>query len=308
MRKTNRITLPVIFGPTGVGKTELLISLFKNIGEVISSDSVQVYRGLDIFSAKVSKEEREVLPHHLVDIRDIDESYSSGEFCFDAEKAIYDISSRGKIPILSGGTPYYLRQFLYGSALTPPSKKEIRDKVKKEVEEGGNKKAFEKLKRLDAESAKKIDMHDSYRLRRALEVIEDVGKPLSSFKTSFTLRDDFNIVLILLKRDGKEMKKRVKERVDKMFLSNIEGEIKSLIKNGASLDLPCINTIGYKEYFKFLLTGEYSRETLKEEIVKNTLSYIRKQNTFFSLFKEAAIFNPDDKSKIIDYLSRCGVF
>lgn len=296
--KKNKIALPVIIGPTSVGKTDLLLSLFKERGEVVSCDSVQIYKGLDILSAKPTIEERKILPHHLVDVLDIHSHYSSGEFCTDAEMAIKDIFLRGKIPVLSGGTPYYLKQFLYGKASTPPSNKECRSMVKKEIEEKGNLYLWNKLRDLDKEASDKINVNDTYRLSRAIEIIYTSGKNLSSFKVNNTLRDDYDITLILLKRDKEDYKERVIDRVNKMFSSGVEDEIKALIKNGATLEMECINTIGYKEYFTYILTGEGSKETLKENIVKSTLKYIKKQNTFFSLFKEAFVFNADDEDGI----------
>ena len=146
----------VLFGPTAVGKTGLTEELFSKGFEIINADSVQVYRYLDIASAKPEKELVEKIPHHCVDIRFPWEQYTSGDFCIDAERLIKEINSRGNIPLITGGTAYYFRQLVYGPSLTPPSSPITREKVQREIDEKGMDWAYETLEKIDSVSASRI--------------------------------------------------------------------------------------------------------------------------------------------------------
>ena len=219
----------VLFGPTAVGKTALTEELFSKGFEIINADSVQVYRFLDIASAKPEKELVEKIPHHLVDIRFPWEQYNSGDFCKDAERLIKEINERGNIPLITGGTAYYFKQLLYGPSSTPESNPKTREEIQRTIDDIGLDKAYEMLMSLDMEAAKKIDKNDRYRISRALEVIKDTGRPLSSFPVSDTLREDIDFVIIGLKREKKELEERIRKRVDIMFDSGAVREMKALL-------------------------------------------------------------------------------
>ena len=223
----------VLFGPTAVGKTGLTEELFSKGFEIINADSVQVYRYLDIASAKPEKELVEKIPHHCVDIRFPWEQYTSGDFCIDAERLIREINSRGNIPLITGGTAYYFRQLVYGPSLTPPSSPITREKVQREIDEKGMDWAYETLENIDSVSASRIGRSDRYRLSRAVEVYRDTGRPLSSFPVSDTLRSDIDFILIGLVRPKEELEERIRLRVDIMFRSGAEEEIEKLIALGS---------------------------------------------------------------------------
>ncbi|MGN1179339.1 MAG: tRNA (adenosine(37)-N6)-dimethylallyltransferase MiaA, partial [Candidatus Ornithospirochaeta sp.] len=226
-RKTSENRAVVLFGPTAVGKTALTEELFSKGFEIINADSVQVYRFLDIASAKPEKELVEKIPHHLVDIRFPWEQYNSGDFCKDAERLIKEINERGNIPLITGGTAYYFKQLLYGPSSTPESNPKTREEIQRTIDDIGLDKAYEMLMSLDMEAAKKIDKNDRYRISRALEVIKDTGRPLSSFPVSDTLREDIDFVIIGLKREKKELEERIRKRVDIMFDSGAVREMKA---------------------------------------------------------------------------------
>ena len=292
----------VLFGPTAVGKTALTEELFSKGFEIINADSVQVYRYLDIASAKPEKELVEKIPHHLVDIRFPWEQYNSGDFCKDAERLIKEINERGNIPLITGGTAYYFKQLLYGPSSTPESNPKTREEIQRTIDDIGLDKAYEMLMSLDMEAAKKIDKNDRYRISRALEVIKDTGRPLSSFPVSDTLREDIDFVIIGLKREKKELEDRIRKRVDIMFDSGAVREMKALLSMGADLSWPGMQGIGYREWFNALESGEVNISIIKDMIIRSSIKYAKRQMTFFSSFSDTAWFSPNDIEKIKRYL------
>ena len=292
----------VLFGPTAVGKTALTEELFSKGFEIINADSVQVYRFLDIASAKPEKELVEKIPHHLVDIRFPWEQYNSGDFCKDAERLIKEINERGNIPLITGGTAYYFKQLLYGPSSTPESNPKTREEIQRTIDDIGLDKAYEMLMSLDIEAAKKIDKNDRYRISRALEVIKDTGRPLSSFPVSDTLREDIDFVIIGLKREKKELEDRIRKRVDIMFDSGAVREMKALLSMGADPSWPGMQGIGYREWFNAMESGEVNISIIKDMIIRSSIKYAKRQMTFFSSFSDTAWFSPNDIEKIKGYL------
>ena len=301
-RKTSENRAVVLFGPTAVGKTALTEELFSKGFEIINADSVQVYRFLDIASAKPEKELVEKIPHHLVDIRFPWEQYNSGDFCKDAERLIKEINERGNIPLITGGTAYYFKQLLYGPSSTPESNPKTREEIQRTIDDIGLDKAYEMLMSLDMEAAKKIDKNDRYRISRALEVIKDTGRPLSSFPVSDTLREDIDFVIIGLKREKKELEDRIRKRVDIMFDSGAVREMKALLSMGADLSWPGMQGIGYREWFNAMESGEVNVSIIKDMIIRSSIKYAKRQMTFFSSFSDTLWFSPNDIEKIKGYL------
>ena len=301
-RKTSENRAVVLFGPTAVGKTALTEELFSKGFEIINADSVQVYRFLDIASAKPEKELMEKIPHHLVDIRFPWEQYNSGDFCKDAERLIKEINERGNIPLITGGTAYYFKQLLYGPSSTPEFNPKTREEIQRTIDGIGLDKAYEMLMSLDMEAAKKIDKNDRYRISRALEVIKDTGRPLSSFPVSDTLREDIDFVIIGLKREKKELEERIRKRVDIMFDSGAVREMKALLSMGADLSWPGMQGIGYREWFYAMESGEVNISIIKDMIIRSSIKYAKRQMTFFSSFSDTLWFSPNDIEKIKGYL------
>ena len=303
-RKTSENRAVVLFGPTAVGKTALTEELFSKGFEIINADSVQVYRYLDIASAKPEKELVEKIPHHLVDIRFPWEQYNSGDFCKDAERLIKEINERGNIPLITGGTAYYFKQLLYGPSSTPESNPKTREEIQSTIDDIGLDKAYEMLMSLDMEAAKKIDKNDRYRISRALEVIKDTGRPLSSFPVSDTLREDIDFVIIGLKREKKELEERIRKRVDIMFDSGAVREMKALLSMGADPSWPGMQGIGYREWFYAMESGEVNISIIKDMIIRSSIKYAKRQMTFFSSFSDTLWFSPNDIEKIKEYLEK----
>ncbi len=288
----------VLFGPTAVGKTDLTLSLFSKNCEIINADSVQVYKGLDISSAKPDKRTQELIPHHLVDIREPWEQFTSGDFCNEAERLIEEINERGRVPLLSGGTAYYFKQLCYGKSEAPASDPVIREKVKKLIEENGTSWARKELERVDPLSYARINENDIYRISRALEVYYQVKLPLSSFTLSSLPRTDIDFVYIGLYRPFEELKTRIKNRVDIMFDMGAREEISMLLSLGAKKEWPSMQAIGYKEWFEALESGEYSISLLKERIVNASIKYAKRQMTFFKSFEKVKWFEAEDTTSI----------
>ncbi len=297
----------LLFGPTASGKTALTKTLFSEGAEIINADSVQVYRYLDIGSAKPEDELRDLIPHHLIDIRNPWEQYTAGDFVRDAEAAIEEISSRGKLPVITGGTAYYFRQLAYGPSKAPPADPDVRAEVASDIERFGKDWAYEELERIDSISASRIKRNDIYRISRAIEVFRTSGKPLSSYSVSDTLRSDIDFVIIGLKRDKKELDERIELRVSQMFCEGLYDEIKKLMRMGADISWPGMQGIGYREFMDARISGEVSIDTIRKDIIRSTRQYAKRQMTFFSSFATCRFFHPDDIDSIRSYLSFNGI-
>ena len=297
----------VLFGPTAVGKTAMTEALFSRSAEIINADSVQVYRGLDIGSAKPDEKLRKLIPHHLLDIRNPWEQYTAGDFVRDTECLIPEIEKRGKIPLVTGGTGYYIKQLVYGPSEAPACNLAIRDSVQKEIEEKGGSWAFRYLGEIDPVSQSRISENDLYRISRAIEVYRTSGKPLSSFPVSSLPRDDYDFILICLVRDKKELDERIALRVDMMFEEGLYDEMRRLLEKGADESWPAMKAIGYREFFEAFLSGETTLSLLKDDIIRSTRQYAKRQMTFFRSFANCRFFHPDDIESIRDYLIVSGI-
>ena len=286
----NKKKFIVLFGPTAVGKTAMTLALFSNHYEIVNSDSVQVYKHLDIASAKPDKFTLSQIRHHLIDILEPTEQFTVGTYCNMAEPLLDEIEARGNVPLLTGGTAYYFRQFLYGVASTPEADPAVRERVKAEIEQKGRTWAYEYLKIIDPLSAERINANDIYRISRAIEVYMQSGKPLSSFKVNTEVRSSLDPLIIGLHLDKTVLDKRIEQRVDQMFSSGLMDEIDRLKKMGASPSWPAMQAIGYKEFFIPGLT----LSEIRDRIIVSTRQYAKRQMTFFRSFRNVNWFSPDD--------------
>ncbi len=297
--------LVVLFGPTAVGKTALTRSLFSSGFEIINSDSIQVYEYLDIGSAKPDASLLSLIPHHLISIRKPWQQYTVGDYCKDADRLCSEIADRGRVPLLTGGTAYYFRQFLFGPASTPEADPDVRKSVADLIQENGRIWAHEELMKVDPVSADRINVNDVYRVSRALEVYYQTGRPLSSFAVSKTVREDIDPVVIGLERDKSELDGRIAERVELMFSCGLEKEIEMLMQMGAESTWPAMQAIGYKEFFIPGLT----KDEIKEKIITSSRQYAKRQMTFFRSFGPlVSWFHPEDEEGIRNLLSERGIY
>lgn len=306
MTTENKVIL--LFGPTASGKTALTESVFSSGFEIVNADSIQVYRGLDIGSAKPSPALRAKLPHHLIDIRDPWQQYSVGDFVHDADKAVREIRARGNVPLISGGTAFYFRNYLYGLSKTPISNEEVRKSVRERYEAEGPALMHKFLSSVDPESAARINPNDSYRLTRAVEVYMQSGRPLSTFEKSFTVREGLDPLIIAIKREKEVLKARIALRVEMMFEEGLVDEIANLKRKGAQKEWPGMQGIGYREFFDCEECGCASFGTIKEKIKSNSVKYAKRQMTFFRSFSNAIWVDGDEEAEVKqlvdEYLSK----
>ncbi len=288
-----------LFGPTGVGKTALLTNLDPSRFAVVNADSIQVYRHLDIGSAKASVALQQTIEHYLIDLCDPWEAFTVADFIRAADRAVEQIVADKKVPILVGGTAFYYRHFLYGLSEAPPSDERIRATVARLIEEKGPKWAYEELKAVDPISGANIHPNDLYRIGRALEVWHTSGRPLSSFALPTEPRFGMEPLIIGLSRTKEELSARIEARVEEMFAEGLEEEISTLLALGADRSWPGMVGIGYQEFFNAFVTGEYTQSMVGEEIVQNSRAYAKRQMTFFKSFADAQWFDANDTQAIL---------
>lgn len=308
--KPNKIPVIIIFAPTATGKTALTVKLFgkgshsffKDRAEIISADSMAVYKYMNIGTAKPDKNLTDQIPHHLIDVVTPDIQFSVSDFVEKADIAAGGIFENGKIPVVAGGTGFYIRNFILGLPDTPESNPEIRNNLKSELEKSGIEFMYEKLKLVDPISAEKINQNDAYRILRALEVFYLTGKPRSSFELSEKLRDKYDFTTIILERDREDLYRRIDKRIDQMFSQGLSEEVESLKKMGYTKELPGMQAIGYREFFMDLK----SEEEIKEKIKHDSHKYAKKQYVFMKGIPNAkTFFIPEEveyTEEIIDYL------
>jgi len=293
--KNNPKTI-ILFGPTAVGKTRLIHDFFSRRSEVINADSMQVYRGMDIGTAKPPSSILEAVPHHLLDILTPDEQFDVGFFVRSADRLIPEIRERGNIPVLSGGTAYYLKHFIYGLPRAPKADQAARNALKRELETLGSAEMFNRLLRVDPVSASRIAPEDTYRVLRALEVFEVSGKPLSSYTCSTDPRPGLNLLTLGLYRDRQDLNRRIDERVEKMFEEGLAEEVKRLMAEGYGKDAPGMKGIGYREFHIMKEAGCMTLNDVKELIKRNSRRYAKRQMTFFRSLPGVRWVNPDDSA------------
>jgi len=284
----NKPQIIIILGPTATGKSSLAIDLAKKQnGEIISADSMQVYKGMDIGTAKLSKKEQESVPHHLIDVKNPDEAWTVADFIDQVNKLIKDILNRGKTPIIVGGTGLYLNSFLEGFSFPiAPANLTLR----KKLEKFESSVLWKKLNRVDPKASEKISEKDKKRIIRALEVYESTGKPISNLQKKNPIKDKYNIKLIGLNMDKEKLYKRIERRVDNMISKGLIDEVKSLMKKGYSKNLISMQALGYKEMIKHL-EGNMDLEQTIALIKQKTRNFARRQMTWFRRFDNVHWFN-----------------
>ena len=297
-----------MFAPTATGKTELLFNLFggNDKARVISADSMQVYRGMDIGTAKPTLAEQKILPHHLIDIKNPDEQFSVAEFVERADELCERFYAEGALPVICGGTGFYVRSFLLGLPATPEGNEELRAALRAELEARGKAEMWKELLEADPDSAAKIDPADSYRVLRALEIFRLTGKPRADFAQSPKLRQKYDFTTIILERDRDDLYKRIESRVDKMFEAGLEAEARGLMQK-YSADAPGMQAIGYREFFeKAPDGGPLSTDKIMEKIKRDSKKYAKKQCVFTRGIPGATTIKMDGETsaKIADFIAR----
>lgn len=294
------VSVVFILGPTASGKSNLAIAAAQKLGgEIINADSIQVYKSLDIGSAKPTKEELTLVKHHLIGHVDEGDSYTAGRF----RKDVLDvIEKRAKAGIkkfyVVGGSGFYIKALTKGLYQIPPVPTEIQEQVQKE----DPKELYEELKRVDPVAASTINANDSYRISRAIEVYRATGTPFSEFKNKFS-KDEFpyKYIKIGLRADKEILRARVIKRAEKMLKDGLIVEVKNLLDKGYE-NWDALASVGYKEVVMFL-KGLLPESQLEDEIVQNTMGLVKKQMTWFKKDEDMTWFDVSEEvEKIVQFI------
>lgn len=289
------MTTPLIIltGPTAVGKTDLSIQLAKAVdAEIVSADSMQIYKYMDIGSAKVTEEEMQGVKHYLVDEIEPDMPFSVSEYKRIAEEYIDEISSRGKNVIVTGGTGLYLNSLIYDMDFgKSDANQELREELNKELEENGPAYMYEKLVSLDKEAAERIHPNNTKRVIRAIEVAMS-GEKMNDFSKDLRYNKKYRPIIIVLNRDRQALYDRINLRVDIMLKNGLIEEVKGLLEKGYTKDMISMQGIGYKEIIKYF-DGEYTLDEAIEIIKRDSRRYAKRQLTWFRRYEDAKWFEID---------------
>ena len=297
-------------GPTACGKTDHAFKLVKNHPlEIISVDSVMVYKGLDIGSAKPTSEELKLCPHHLIDVCEPTENYSAGEFYQDVQQVIQSIIGKGKIPFLVGGTMMYFRVLERGISQLPSANPTVRKQIDSEAAANGWAKLHQELQRIDPTAAKRIDPSDKQRIQRALEVHRITGKPISSFHGEHKQPIDYqrlNLSLVPSKRDI--LYKRIENRFDAMLDQGLVSEVGHLLsKNSLTSSHNSMKSVGYKQICEFI-ENKCSLDEARAKAVVATRRLAKRQLTWLRSDTDSLVVDPLHRKSEVDIEGRVSQF
>ena len=307
----NKTKLPqilVLIGPTAIGKTALSLDLAQRFNcEIISVDSMQVYRYMDIGTAKASTAERDQVPHHLIDIVDPDEHYDAARFTKDATQLINEITARGKLPLLTGGTGLYLKSLLEGIFPEAPSDKEVRNTLKERLNRDGANVLHEELSLCDRISANKIHVNDTQRLLRALEVYHTTGIPWSLHLAKQNKNQPsglpVDVLQIGLTCDREKLYQRINMRCDMMIDGGLEVEVQNLLAKGFSSKLKSMGSIGYRHMLGYI-NNQFDKEEMVRLLARDTRRYAKRQYTWFNKIKEVNWVDVTQQKIVMDMVEQ----
>ena len=272
-----------VVGPTASGKTKMAVALARRFGgEVVSVDSMQIYRGMTIGTAAPTAEEMEGVPHHMIAVADPAEQWSAARFCQAADACIQDILSRGKLPVLAGGTGLYLDALIRGDDFAPGSQGgEVRLRLQRELREQGPEALLERLRTVDPETAGRLHLRDEKRILRALEIYEQTGEPMSLRDRRGRQRPDrYEAVYIGLSfRDREDLRRRIDRRVDDMVRQGLLQEVRDLLDSGLPRDATAPQAIGYKQFLA-VADGAATTDQAVEEVKLRSRQYAKRQLTW----------------------------
>ncbi len=290
---TEKSRVAALVGATAVGKTAVAIALAQKIGaEIVNADSLQIYRELDIGTAKPTKEERAAVPHHLIDVAHPSEPYDAARYCREGREVLADLQRRGVPPLVVGGTGLYLRALLAGLFAEGEPAAGVRERLRGELQDLGLPALYQRLLYLDPATANRLHPHDTYRIIRALEVMEATGKPLSEFINAHRFQDaPFRVLKLGLALPREELYQRIETRVEVMLGEGWLEEVKGLLERYPP-DLKPLQALGYRHLINYL-TGRWSWEEALTLLARDTRRYAKRQLTWFGSDKEIKWFAPD---------------
>lgn len=303
---TPKIALIVICGPTGIGKTLAAIELAEAFnGEIVGADSMQVYRHMDIGTAKPTPEEQRRVPHHLIDVADPDEPFDAARFSTLARKAASALAGQGKLPVVAGGTGLYIRAMLHGLFEAQPSDRELRETLNRQAEAEGTRALHQRLAAVDPQTAQRIHPNDRIRVLRALEIFTLTGVPLSEHHRGHAFSDSpYAVLKIGLTMDRPALYRRIEQRVEAMMALGLEEEVRRLLEMGYGPQLKPMQAIGYRHMVD-RIEGRLSRKEAVETLKRDTRRFAKRQFTWFNADPDIRWYEP---SQIEAMRSAVGAF
>ena len=290
----------VICGPTGIGKTWVGIRLAEKLGgEIISADSMQIYRYMDIGTAKPTADEQSRIFHHMIDIADPDEDFDTVRFAEMAREKVMQLHQRGVIPVVVGGTGLYIKALLQGLFQSHPVDPQIRERLMQEAAENQGGFLYDRLKQIDPDTADRLHPNDAYRIIRALETIEATGRSISEHHQDHGFADEpFNALKIGLQMDRQKLYNRIDQRVDLMLAAGFFDEVKKLLGMGYPADLKSMQSIGYRHIIE-VIEGSLSRDEAVRTLKRDTRRFAKRQFTWFGADQQVRWYEPDHGNEIV---------
>lgn len=297
----------LIAGPTGVGKTELSLEIAELLAaEVVNADSMQIYRYMDVGTAKPSREERDRIRHHLLDIVDPDQAFDAARYLEAATPVVATLHERNKIPLVTGGTGLYMKVLTRGICPGAPCDRKVREQLENEARSRGLLQLHEELSRVDPFLGAKIHPHDRQRILRALEVYRISGTPLSWWQSQHRFEKcRYRAIKIFLYRDREELYARINQRVLIMMEQGFLEEVRKLLDMGYGPDLKSMQSLGYKQLTEHL-RGECSLETAIYRVQRETRRYAKRQMTWFRGDPEFRWVHAEDQRGVLDIIEGAG--
>jgi len=282
----------LLLGPTACGKSALALALAERLRvEIVSIDSAQVYRGMDIGTAKPGAAERARVPHHLLDLREPDQPYSAADFVRDATRAIGEILGRARLPLAVGGTMLYARALRSGLSDLPPADASVRSRIETQAHELGWPALHAKLREVDPATAARLPPNDSQRIQRALEVFELTGTPLSQLQGAAKGPALHLLTIALLPADRAGLHRRIERRFDEMLAAGLLDEVRRLMARGLDADLPSLRSVGYRQALRHL-RGETTLAQFRAEAIAATRQLAKRQVTWLRSMHDAVRVDP----------------
>ncbi|MCP3950856.1 MAG: tRNA (adenosine(37)-N6)-dimethylallyltransferase MiaA [Desulfobacterales bacterium] len=303
--KPEKPAIVAVCGPTGIGKTSTAITIAEaECGEIIGADSMQIYRYMDIGTAKPTVAEQARVTHHLVDVVDPDDDFDAAKFAGMAGGVITDLAGRGVLPVVAGGTGLYIKALTRGLFESVAGDPEIRANLRAAADEKGVPALFEELEKIDPQTAARIHPNDTYRVLRALEVYKTTGRSMSQMQAEHAFADEkYRCLKIGLTMDRETLYERINRRVDVMIEQGLEAEVRHLLDSGYAPELKAMQSLGYRHMAAYL-GGQMDWDVMAATLKRDTRRYAKRQFTWFRADKDMHWFEPGDVEKILALVRR----
>lgn len=303
--KPEKPAIVVVCGPTGIGKTTTAITIAEaEHGEIIGADSMQIYRHMDIGTAKPTAAEQARVTHHMVDVVDPDDEFDAAKFSKLASRVISDLAGRGVLPVVAGGTGLYIKALTRGLFESHAGDPEIRARLRAAANEKGVAALFRELEKVDPQIAAQIHPNDTYRVLRALEVYATSGRPMSQLQAEHAFADEkYRCLKIGLTMDREKLYERINRRVVAMIAQGLEAEVRHLLDSGYAPALKAMQSLGYRHMAAYI-SGQTDWDVMLETLKRDTRRYAKRQLTWFRADRDMHWFQPGDTERILGVVRR----